>query len=371
MSFDVQRMGVLMEPDLNNPHEVEGVLNPAIVRGKDGHLYILPRLVGKGNYSRIGVGRVKFNDAGDPVGVERLGIALEPETQYELGLDGRGGCEDPRISYVEARGHYVMTYAALTPHGPRIAVAHSDDLIHWTRVGLARFHPYKGISFSLVDDKDAAAFPELIHDPDGVPSVGMLHRPMFDNSALGEARTTTSASADDLAFESIWVSYWHAGPDMLKPHNRQFVAHRRLARGEAQWENAKVGVGAPPIQCRHGWLLIYHGVEKTEPEKPGGRGLTYRAGVMVLAHDERHTVIYRGKEPILSPETDYELRGAVDAVVFPSGVDRRDDIGQPDRYDIYYGMADSRIGVAKLLVPQTLDDQSTGDGQKAEPALGV
>ena len=41
-------------------------------------------------------------------------------------------------------------------------------------------------------------------------------------------------------------------------------------------------------------------------------------------------------------------------VVFPTGIDRRDDIGQPDRFDIYYGMADSRIGVARIDVPEQL-----------------
>ena len=83
-----------------NPQEVEGVLNPAAARGPDGQLYLFPRLVAKGNYSRIGMARVQFNDAGDPVGVERLGIALEPEADYEL-RPGGGGCEDPRITFVE------------------------------------------------------------------------------------------------------------------------------------------------------------------------------------------------------------------------------------------------------------------------------
>jgi len=34
-----------MTPDLSNPHEVEGVLNPGSVRDPDGQLYLLPRLV--------------------------------------------------------------------------------------------------------------------------------------------------------------------------------------------------------------------------------------------------------------------------------------------------------------------------------------
>jgi predicted GH43/DUF377 family glycosyl hydrolase len=40
--------------------------------------------------------------------------------------------------------------------------------------------------------------------------------------------------------------------------------------------------------------------------------------------------------------------------VFPTGIDRRDDLGPPERFDVYYGMADDRIGVARLEVPDLL-----------------
>ena len=93
--FLLQRLGLVMEPEPGNPLEAEGVLNPAAARGPDGQLYLFPRLVAQGNYSRIGIARVRFNEAGDPVGVERLGIALEPEADYERRSDGGGGCEDP------------------------------------------------------------------------------------------------------------------------------------------------------------------------------------------------------------------------------------------------------------------------------------
>src|ERR1700729_9299 len=105
----LQRLGMLMEPEPGNAQEVEGVLNPAAARGPDGGLYLFPRLVARGNYSRIGIARVRFNDDGDPFGVERLGIALEPEADYERRPDG-GGCEDPRVTFVEPLQHYVMTY---------------------------------------------------------------------------------------------------------------------------------------------------------------------------------------------------------------------------------------------------------------------
>src|SRR5664279_2233678 len=109
--FKLHRLGMLMEPEPGNPQEVEGVLNPAAARGPDGKLYLFPRLVAKGNYSRIGIARVLFNEAGDPSRVERLGIALEPETDYELRSDGSGGCEDPRITYVEP-----VSYTHLRAH---------------------------------------------------------------------------------------------------------------------------------------------------------------------------------------------------------------------------------------------------------------
>ncbi len=35
-------------------------------------------------------------------------------------------------------------------------------------------------------------------------------------------------------------------------------------------------------------------------------------------------------------------------------IHRRDDLGTPDSFDVYYGMADSRVGVATLTVPQHL-----------------
>src|SRR5450759_463354 len=119
--FQLRRLGQIMEPEPGNPLEAEGVLNPAAARGPDGALYLFPRLVARGNYSRIGIARVRFNEAGDPAGVERLGIALEPEADYERQSDGRGGCEDPRITFVEPLRRYVMAYTALSPNGPRIA----------------------------------------------------------------------------------------------------------------------------------------------------------------------------------------------------------------------------------------------------------
>ena len=198
---------MLMEPEPGNPQEVEGVLNPAAVRGPDGELYLFPRLVAKGNYSRIGIARVQFNAAGDPAGVERLGIALEPEADYELRPNGGGGCEDPRVTFVEPLQRYVMTYAAFSAAGPRIAFAISEDLFHWKRLGLATFGPYQGIDFVHVDDKDASLFPVAIPNPSGKTEMALLHRPLFPGTRPEETACHPGPRDVDLDHESIWISY--------------------------------------------------------------------------------------------------------------------------------------------------------------------
>src|SRR2546423_14913452 len=119
--FHLKRLGGVMEPESGNPMEAEGVLNPASARAPDGQLYLFPRLVAKGNYSRIGIARVRFDAKGDPIGVERLGIALEPQEPYERHGHG-GGCEDPRLTYIASLQQYLITYTALSAEWPRIAL---------------------------------------------------------------------------------------------------------------------------------------------------------------------------------------------------------------------------------------------------------
>lgn len=202
----LQRLGQLIEPEPGNPQEIEGVLNPAAVRGPDGNLYLFPRLVAKGNYSRIGICRVRFNAGGDPCGVERLGIALEPEADYERRPEG-GGCEDPRITFVEPLGHHVMTYTAHSSIGPRIALAISEDLFHWQRVGLAAFAPYRGVDFVHVDNKDASVFPTAIPNHHGKMQLAMLHRPLFTGTRPEDTACQPAHRLKNLDHESIWVSY--------------------------------------------------------------------------------------------------------------------------------------------------------------------
>jgi predicted GH43/DUF377 family glycosyl hydrolase len=365
--FQLQRLGQIMAPQLGNPQEVEGVLNPAAARGPDGNLYLFPRLVGHRNYSRIGIARVIFNDAGDPCDVARIGIALEPEADYERRSDGGGGCEDPRITFVEPLQRYVMTYTALSPIGPRIALAISSDLFHWKRIGLARFAPYDGIDFVHVDNKDASLFPVAIANHAGKMQLALLHRPLFPGTRPEETARHTGPRELSLDHESIWISYCPMPSPGAEPeHLGLFNSHHRLAAPIEPWARLKIGAGTPPILTRHGWLEIYHGVGEVRGRANESYHLCYSAGVMVLSKEHPSEIRYRSAEPILVPNLPQEQSGTVADVVFPTGIDRRDDLGSPDRFDIYYGMADDRIGVARLDLPDALPSGGVGAQPKGK-----
>ena len=75
---------------------------------------------------------------------------------------------------------------------------------------------------------------------------------------------------------------------------------------------------------------------------------------MVLSEQHPRVIRYRSAEPVLTPTLPQERDGTISNVVFPTGIDRRDDLGTPDRIDVYYGMADNRIGAARLDLPDQL-----------------
>ena len=86
---------------------------------------------------------------------------------------------------------------------------------------------------------------------------------------------------------------------------------------------------------------------------------------MILSEKEPQKILYRSPEPVLVPKLPEETIGTIANVVFPTGTDRRDDIGQPHRIDVYYGMADDRIGVAKMNIPDILPSGALADKNPA------
>ena len=235
------------------------------MRGPDGHLYLFPRLVAQGNFSRIGIARV-INSTKRAIHAESSGWVSRsnPRPITSGRSHGGGGCEDPRVTFVEPLQRYVMTYAALSSVGPRIAFAISEDLFHWKRLGLATFAPYEGIDFVHVDNKDASLFPSRDFQP--LPEKCRWRSSIalsFPGTRPEETACRYGPRDVDLDHESIWISYCPMPQEGRgTQHLGLFNSHHRLAAPVAPWARLKIGAGTPPILTRHGWMMIYHGVSE-------------------------------------------------------------------------------------------------------------
>nr|MDA3818047.1 hypothetical protein [Prolixibacteraceae bacterium] len=117
-------------------------------------------------------------------------------------------------------------------------------------------------------------------------------------------------------------------------------------------ESSYIGAGCPPIETKDGWLLIYHGVEETE------HGNVYSACAALLDLENPDKVIARLPHALFSPESEWERKGEVNNVVFPTGTAL---FG--DTLYIYYGAADSVIATASLSLSSLLAELLSYTGQ--------
>lgn len=210
------------------------------------------------------------------------------------------GLEDPRITFLD--GRYYITYVAVSRHGPATALASTTDFKTLERHGII-FCP---------ENKDVVLLPERV---DG--KYIALQRPLGDMP---------------FSRPEMWIA---RSPDLVN-----WGSHRYLFGGTGDWEDGRVGAGAPPLLTPEGWLEIYHGNRRPEAVSDIG---AYCGGAILLAKDDPGHVIKISCEPILEPELEFEKEGFVAKVVFPTGV-----LEDDDRLLIYYGASDKYCAMAEV-----------------------
>jgi predicted GH43/DUF377 family glycosyl hydrolase len=150
--------------------------------------------------------------------------------------------------------------------------------------------------------------------------------------------------------ESTRVAYVPLDPVLRDRRNLLKVSESVLVLEPAQgWGAVKNGGGTPPVRIEEGWFSLFHGVDGRYDQSGACIGMRYCAGIVVHDYERPDVVRFRSPSPILAPETHEESVGIVNDVVFPTGIDVRP--GAPPRsFDVYYGMADARIGRLGLRV---------------------
>jgi len=286
------------------PYPVHTVFNPAATMFH-GKVLLLARVEDRRGFSHLT--KAISDDGVNNWQIDRV-PTLEPD--LENYPEERWGLEDPRITWLAELNKWAITYTAYSRGGPLVAMALTDDFIHFERLG----------PLMPPEDKDAAFFPRRI---DG--KWALIHRPITANYVPGA---------------HIWLS---TSDDFTHWGDRQVIMH---ARRGGWWDGGKIGLAAPPIETAEGWILLYHGVRQT------ASGSIYRLGMALLDLDNPTKVLHRSDEWIFGPTEQYEREGDVDDVVFPSGWVLDDKTGL---LRMYYGGADSCIALATANIGDLLE----------------
>jgi predicted GH43/DUF377 family glycosyl hydrolase len=283
------------------PYRISSVYNPgaALV---DGQTVLLCRAEDRRGISHLAVAR-----SDDGIGEWR--IDKEPLISGDLNdATARWGVEDPRITRIDEMGVWLIAYTTVGPAGPAVALSITQDFRTTERIGIVM----------PPEDKDAALLPRHV---DG--QFVLFHRPV----------SAQSGRAD------IWLSRSH---DLRAWTSPEPVL---AARPGVWWDSARVGIGPPPLETPHGWLVLYHGAKWIVDS------LVYRMGLALLDRNNPAVVLRRSDEWLLAPEADYETAGSAPNVVFPTGL-----VHDPatDQLRLYYGAADRCVALATANLSDVL-----------------
>ncbi len=286
--------------------ESKATFNPGALY-LDRKIHIVYRAMSEDNTSVLGYATSKDGIHIDYRSPEPIYTPREPFEQ-KLQPQGNSGCEDPRLTKLGNKIY--MLYTAFDGKNlPRVALAWikvSDFLKqkwNWSRAVL--------ISPPDLGDKNACVFPEKIKD-----KYFIIHR---------SGNNIDSAFSSTLNFDGkTWIGEYN------------WIFPRA-----GMWDSKKVGIAAPPIKTKEGWILFYHGV--SEEDK------FYRVGALLLDLKDPTKIIARSDEPLLEPEMPYEKEGQIPNVVFPCGA-----VLIGDTIFVYYGGGDKVVCAATVNVSQLL-----------------
>jgi beta-1,4-mannooligosaccharide/beta-1,4-mannosyl-N-acetylglucosamine phosphorylase len=134
-----------------------------------------------------------------------------------------------------------------------------------------------------------------------------------------------------------------------------------VARGRFHYWDELIGPGPPPVETEAGWLCVYHGVATHF-----AAANIYQAGVLLLDRQDPSRVLGRSRLNILEPRHPWELSGQVGNVVFPSGLtvdlDEQGLAPLEASFRLYYGAADTCVGLAEGRMRDLLEACETGEG---------
>lgn len=312
--------------------ECADTFNPAAVV-RDGKVCVLYRAeddptagIGK-RTSRIG-----YVESADGIGVDYR--SPSPVLYPDLSAMSRtyewpGGTEDPRVVEAEVDGRplYVMTHTSWNRTTARLSVATSRDLKTWTHHGPCFRTPLGG-KFANLACKSGSIVTAV---RDGRLQAVRLNvgGEMKYFMYFGE-HWICGATSDDLI---TWTPLVDAAGELL-----YLVKPRR-----GYFDSQLTECGPPAVLTEDGIVLIYNGKNAGGSSGDGCYAANvYAAGQLLFSRENPTVVLDRLDKPFFRPMDDFERSGQYAAgTVFTEGL-----VYHQDKWFLYYGCADSFVGVA-------------------------
>lgn len=299
----------ILEPRPENSWESRETFNPAAVH-LDGNVHLLYRALGESGISVLGYASSKDGFKINKRLKKPIYTPSQPfeySNEKQLGMhypymsgNSWSGCEDPRVSIVGDRLY--MTYTAFDGcHPPGVAL---------TSIKIEDF----------LNKRWNWKIPKLISKPGEIQKNWVI----FPEKINGKYAVLHSISPE------IFIDYF----DSLDSKKITIKSYHNNKSDESRWDNILRGVGAPPLKTDYGWLVLYHAMDRRDPNK-------YKVGAMLLDYKNPEKVLYRSSEPILEPVEKYENEGSKAGVVYVCGAVVKD-----EKLFVYYGGADRFVCVA-------------------------
>ena len=303
--------------------EEYATFNPAaVVRG--GKMYVLYRAEDASGDQTIGHHTSRLGLAASADGLRftrRSAPVLYPDKDAQRGDEWTGGVEDPRIVQSEDGG-YVLTYTQWNRDVPRLAVATSTDLIDWKKHGPAFAKADSG-KYLRQESKSGAILCRVEGDRLVATKVNGKYWMYFN---VPEILIATSDNLID------WTP--------LEDSNGKPL--RVLSPRPGYFDSWLVEAGPPAILTKRGIVLLYNAGNSGSYGDPRLPERVYTGGQALFDARNPIKLIARLDAPFIRPTEPYERTGQyAEGTTFVEAL-----VPFKGRWFLYYGTADSRVGVA-------------------------
>ena len=303
--------------------EEYATFNPAAVV-RNGKVYLLYRAEDASGDAQIGhhTSRLGLAESSDGLHFTRRSEpVLYPDKDNQSKFEWTGGVEDPRIVETDS-GEYVLAYTQWNRDIPRLAVATSRDLLHWTKHGPAFAKSGNG-RYLATESKSGA----IVSRAEGNRVVATrVNGKYWMYYGVPEIQIATSDNLID------WTPLETSDGKTLKV----------LSPRPGYFDSWLVEAGPPAIITQRGIVALYNAGNN---ERYGDARLpvhVYTGGQALFDARNPVKLLGRSDAPFIQPTEAYERTGQyAEGTTFLEGF-----VPFNGRWFLYYGMADSRVGVA-------------------------